>query len=650
MVPLARLEWVAGLKGVAAVRLPPSVRQSSLVSEGVAASRTDVLRALGDSERIPELLRGRLDGKGLTVAIIDGFGASDIAKLREAGEWPAAENTVQIPPNGYAFGYAEDRHGNAVTEILYDVAPGANYRLYDVGEEHSKYPGAMSVNLIRAIQDAAHLDLNNQRLGPPRAQIISMSLADFGNSPGDGTPGDGEARGMYEAIEAARGNGVLTVVGAGNSADSHWDGQSTEGGGTQVAQDFGSEAPNAAGAGVPDEVNIVRLVSELRTGDAKYDDCIPFYPSGLLARLRQFELNLAWSDWPTRWTNASSDYRLELVRWTDAEVRDDNGVQTVVEPAGWTVVASGDAVQDGSLGSLPNERLSYVASDADRTQRCAGMVSAYPGSRASGGGIFGVRIVRKTPRGGHFLRLFLGNTLHAPNYAVMARSLGSPADSPWVVAVGAKSLLDGYDASYSSRGPVLGPGGVLPTVAADTPKPDLTSFTVVRNLSVGYMEGTSAATPHAAGLALLALQHHRQLALMEAQKAAKIPASELTWYTGLAETTLTGVVRPDATESQRQARVQMTNQREKDLIDATLRTLKAVAGKRENRLSEDAVDNTYGYGLLRFDERSQWCFLAQLYAPAASSRHWLIPQYLRAEGETAYDDLYATYRDDCLGD
>ncbi|QWP78070.1 S8 family serine peptidase [Lysobacter sp. K5869] len=323
-------------------------------------------------------------------------------------------------------------------------------------------------------------------------------------------------------------------------------------------------------------------------------------------------------------------------------------MQTVIEPAGWTAVASGDAVQDGSLGSLPNERLSYVASDADRTQRCAGMASVYRRNKPSGGGIFGVRIVRKTPGGGHFLRLFTDD-LHTPKHAVMERSLGAPADSPWVMSVGAKSLFETLEASYSSRGPVLGPGGVLPTVAADTPKPDLTSFTVVRNLSEGYLDGTSAAAPHVAGLALLTLQHHRQVAMIEAQKAAKIPASQLRWNDALAETTLTGVMRPDASESQRQTLSGAEVQRRTDLIDATVRTLNAVAGARENRMSEDAVDNAHGYGLLRFNERSQWCFLAQMYAPDARSRSWLIPEYLR-EGETAYDDLYAMYRDDCSVD
>ncbi|QWP78069.1 hypothetical protein J5226_06645 [Lysobacter sp. K5869] len=266
-VPLARLEWVAGLKGVAAVRLAPKVTLASLVSEGVAESRTDVLRALGQNERVPDRVRGTLDGKGLTVAVIDAFAASNIAELREAGEWPTAENTVEIPANGHLFGSTEQRHGNAVTEIVYDIAPGANYRLYDVGDLNSKYPGAALVNWIRAIQDAAHLDLNNQRLGPPRAQIINASMDEIGNSPGDGTPGDGEARGLYEAIEAARANGVLTVVAAGNSADNHWDGQSTAGDGAQVAQDFGSDNPDAANARVPDEINILRLPSMLRVGE-----------------------------------------------------------------------------------------------------------------------------------------------------------------------------------------------------------------------------------------------------------------------------------------------------------------------------------------------------------------------------------------------
>ncbi|WMT04991.1 S8 family serine peptidase [Lysobacter yananisis] len=647
-VPLARLEWLAGLDAVAAIRLAPQANAAT-VSAGVAASGAELLRGFGEAERIPEAVRRRLDGAGLTVAVIDSFGRSRAASLREAGEWPAAADTVEIPANGRIFGHAESSHGNSVTEIVYDFAPGAKYRLYDVGDLNDEDAPFSLINWTRAIQDAANLDANNQRLGPPRAQVINTSLGEIGSAPGDGTGGAGEAQGLYQAIDAARANGVVMIVAAGNSAHSYWDGQATAGAAAPVAQDFDPDDGGAA----PVEVNVLRLSPLLRSDDdAELANCVPFYADPELGALHLFQLSLTWSDWPTRWSNAASDYRLQLVRWTDGRNDRRDGERIVAQPAGWTVVAQADAPQDGRPGALPTERLSYAASAADHTRRCDAVVANAPPGSVSGAGIFGVRIVRKTPSAGHFLRLFL-STVHELEHGVMARSLDSPADSPQVLTVGATSMIDFIDASYSSRGPVLGPGGVLPVAPSSAPKPDLTSYTMVATRG-GYMDGTSAAAPHAAGLAALALQHHRQVAMIEARKAAQRPAATLGWHAALAETSLTGVMRPDATPSQRQALAQVQLDRRLALADATERTLKAVAGARGNRMSAEPVDNVHGYGLLRFDDRSPSCFFAQMYAADANARAWLVPQYLQyaplPPGEAAYDELHATYLADCAGD
>jgi hypothetical protein len=547
-----------------------------------------------------------LRGENMAIAIIDTFDSSNIAALQNAGEWPNNSATVTdklvltASADGVPFGASRSKHGNAVTEIVYDIAPDAKYRLYDTSSGIGGW--------VRAVQDAANLNAFNQVQGEPRVQVISVSMGVNGASSGDGTGEGSDLRGLYEAISAANANGVLVINAAGNEARSYWDGESSAGAGNAVAQDFVRGNRDGTGREIIDDINILRR-------NASWGDCVPvgIADRGVADRYA-FNLRMTWNNWSIGAGNTTADYRLELVRWADQTTTPAGAVM----PAGWVVAAQSDNAQTGAFGQTPSEGIDYAAPVAARTARCDNVLSgagSIEGSRYAGGGMFGVRIVRKSPNTANFLRLFTDE--YQPRYSVSDRSLIAPADSADVISVAALAAATSGLEAYSSRGPILAPGGAPTTTqAVGNAKPDLANFANVDTVSYGNnaFNGTSSATPHVAALALLGLQHQMQLA--NATKPA--PTS-------------------DAVTLQR---------RRNDLAEATYGSLLTIAGTGGNDLGPAGFDSGYGSGRLKFHAASKSCFLSVLYS---ESNRALLPAQANPlpPDQKSYSQLLAQSSEAC---
>jgi hypothetical protein len=165
----------------------------------------------------------------------------------------------------------------------------------------------------------------------------------------------------------------------------------------------------------------------------------------------------AWSD--------NQDYDLELYRWTGS---------------GWSFVAG--SYNNQMTGADPTEFIGVYA----------------PATTAYGFVVWDYSTTRNC-----CIRLVTSHNLPRLDEIVTSRTLTFPADSPDAMAVAAVDVTTYAQESYSSQGPRFGPGGTC--TGATAVKPDISGYANVSTVSYGAggFNGTSAATPHVAGAAVL---------------------------------------------------------------------------------------------------------------------------------------------------
>lgn len=256
------------------------------------------------------------------------------------------------------------------------------------------------------------------------------------------TPMDGSGF-MQATLASFKAAGGLYVQSAGNYRNTTWWGAFSDSNGNGWA-DFSSAGP--------DEIS-----------DVMRDDGTYTYPAAT-----KLEVRLTWSQWSSPQTNLN----LYLYFYDSVQSK-------------WVKVAESIDLQNGQSGQSPFESISHTTTQAGR---------------------YGVAIWRASGPTSVDMHLYFSpaySNYHL-RYRTPGMSLGYPADDANVLSVAALHSAAPYTLeSYSSAGPTAGPGG---TIAGGRRKPDISGYANVSTASYGTtrpFNGTSAATPHVAGAALL---------------------------------------------------------------------------------------------------------------------------------------------------
>jgi hypothetical protein len=245
-LPIDALETLASDPLVKFIRPPRRPIKTAVVSEGVAKTGADVWRNLSSY---------RAQGTG--VCILD-VGFAGYASFL-GSELPASVTTKSFRADK---DLEADDHGAACAEIVYDMAPKADFYLVNFDTDVEQH---QAVDWI---------------IRQKKIDVISYSLGWYNGGAGDGTGP------ICADVEAAAAGNILWASAAGNAATDHWDG-------------FFSD-PNANG----------------RHNFAPNDEILSF----TVPAYTTVGAFLNWKDWGvwdgTDYSGTDQDYDLYLYYWT----------------------------------------------------------------------------------------------------------------------------------------------------------------------------------------------------------------------------------------------------------------------------------------------------------------------------------------------
>ena len=245
-VPLSLLPRLSQRPGVEFVKVDELVRESG--GPGATAHGAAPWDTAG------------YDGTGVKVGVIDsgfkGYSALIGTHLPQPEAVRCWTSRVDVQHDSLADCEAasESKHGTAVTEMLFDVAPGATYYL-------------------ARILNKSHAEEAVDWLIEQGVDVINMSLAVAWDGPGDGT--SPYSNSILKSVDTAVDSGALFSATAGNQGDSSWFGKLED-----------SDGDNVLEFTTGDECNLVTLAA-----NEKY----------------QFELR-----WKDDWHTASTDLDTRL--------------------------------------------------------------------------------------------------------------------------------------------------------------------------------------------------------------------------------------------------------------------------------------------------------------------------------------------------
>ena len=199
-IPVSLLAEASEREGVLSARtiIPPHPDQGSVVSGGVAAHGVPSWHAAGYKGRDVKIGVIDLSFKGFA-----GLMGSELPATVQARCYASVGNFTTNLSDCISTSSPERsrRHGTAVTEALFDIAPQADYYISDAGSYR---------DLLNTVNWMVSQGVD----------VINMSLAWGFDGPGDGTSYYSNA--PLKSVDAAVTGGIIWVNGAGNSARDSW--------------------------------------------------------------------------------------------------------------------------------------------------------------------------------------------------------------------------------------------------------------------------------------------------------------------------------------------------------------------------------------------------------------------------------------------